>query len=490
MPHVVVVGGGIAGAATAWYLSRAAQTDDDGNGLAGTGLDHNRLDVTVLEGSSRLGGKLQSVELAGATVDTGAEAILNRRPEGVELAREVGLGSLIRHPAATTASLWSRDTLRQIPAGTVMGIPGDLAALELSGVLSASGLTRAAQEPEQAGDPLDDDVAVGAYARARFGPEVVDRLIEPLLGGVYAGRADLLSLRATIPALVPFLREHPSLVRAVARAKAAAPASGAPVFAGLDGGVAQLVPATLAASGARVRTNATVRELRHAVRGSGWELVVGPTARPELVDADAVVLACPARPAGRLLATVAPTAARELAGLEYASMATVALAFPARAVAGSRSYLGPGSGFLVPPTEPRLIKAATFSSAKWPWLTERAQGLVIVRCSIGRLGEVGELQRDDADLVGGAVADLRAATGISEEPVEAHVARWGGGLPQYVVGHQERVARIRTDVARHPGLAVAGAAYDGIGIPACIAGARTAATHVLASVRRPGRMTA
>jgi protoporphyrinogen/coproporphyrinogen III oxidase len=485
MPHVVVVGGGIAGAATAWYLRQAAREDLP------------ELLVTVVEGGSRVGGKLRSADLAGTTVDTGAEAILNRRPEGVDLARAVGLGDLIRHPATTAANLWSRGALRPIPAGTVMGIPGDLAALELSGVLSTSGLARVAQEPDIPGAPTEGDVAVGAYAAARLGREAVDRLVEPLLGGVYAGRADQLSLQATVPALVPYLREDPSLVRAAARAKAAAPNSDAPVFAGLDGGVAALVPKTLAASGARVRTDAMVRELRR-LAGSDrpeaplWQLVVGPTARPEIVDANGVVLACPARPASRLLADVAPAAARELGAIEYASTATVALAFPAGAVRGTPAdpASGSGSGFLVPPTEPTVIKAATFASAKWPWLVERAPDLVVVRCSVGRIGEEADLHRDDDELVAAAVADLRAATGISAAPVDALVARWGGGLPQYAVGHRERVGRIRADVAAHPGLALAGAAYDGIGIPACVAGARAAATQVLDTMRCPGRMTA
>ncbi len=486
MPHVVVIGGGVAGAAAAWYLRQ-------GGGDA--------LDITVLEGSPRLGGKLRTVELAGASVDAGAEAILNRRPEGVELARAVGLGDRIRHPQTTSASLWSRHSLRPVPAGTVMGVPADLDALAESGLLSAEGLERVRREPEIPGPTLDGDTAIGAYAAQRLGQELVDRLIEPLLGGVYAGHADQLSLRATVPALVPYLREDPSLLRAAARAKAAAPASQVPVFAGIDGGVGSLVPAVMAASGARVLTNSMVRELRRTSTGTGtgtgtdigtgprWQLVVGPTRDPVLVEADAVVVACPARPASRLLVDVAPSAARELAGIEYASMATLAFAFPVDAI-GEGPVSLPGSGFLVPPLERRLIKAATFSSAKWGWLAERAPDVVVVRCSVGRLGEVADLQLDDSDLTSGALADLRAATGIEAPPVDVHVERWGGGLPQYAVDHQSRVERIRADVARLPGLAVAGAAYDGIGIPACVASARAAATQVLAAPAGPGRMTA
>ena len=286
MRHVVVVGGGVAGTAAAWFLRRAAGPDE--------------LDITVLESSPRLGGKLRTVELAGVPVDTGAEAILNRRPEGVDLARAVGLGDLVRYPETSSAGLWSRGALRPIPAGTVTGVPADLGALEASGLLSGEGLASVAREPDLAGPGLDDDVAIGRYAADRLGHELVDRLIEPLLGGVYAGHADQLSLRATVPALVPYLRDDPSLVRAARRVKAAsaAAASDVPVFAGLDGGVGGLVPAVARASGAAVRTGATVRALRRTP--TGWQLVIGPTPAPEVVDVDAVVLACPARPAGDL----------------------------------------------------------------------------------------------------------------------------------------------------------------------------------------------
>ena len=469
MRQVVVVGGGIAGVSAAWFLTRAGRTD---------------IEVTVLEGAPSLGGKLRTVELAGVPVDTGAEAMLNRRPEAVELAREVGLAEAIRYPATTSAAVWSRAAIRPLPSGTVMGIPAERALVEPSGVLSGEALARIATEPELPGSGLDDDVSIGGYATQRLGREIVDRLIEPLLGGVYAGHADDLSLQATVPQLMPYLREDPSLVHAAGRARAAAPGSDAPVFAGLDGGIGQLVPAVARASGARIRTDTTVRELRRTT--TGWELVTGPTRAPELLRADAVVLACPARPTGRLLASVAPSVAADLAGIEYASMATIALAFPADVFPGPLA----GSGFLVPPVEGRVIKAATYSSQKWGWLAERAAETVIVRCSIGRHREEADLQRDDGELVQAAHADLAAAVGVSGPPIAAHVQRWGGALPQYAVGHRDRVARIRAGVAAQPGLALAGAAYDGLGIPACVASARQAATQVLAALPTPGTMTA
>jgi oxygen-dependent protoporphyrinogen oxidase len=222
-----------------------------------------------------------------------------------------------------------------------------------------------------------------------------------------------------------------------------------------------------------VRTRATVREL--ARKPAGWHLTVGSAAQPERIDADAVILALPARPASRLLSHVAEadTAAAALAEIEYASMAIVTLAYPVSAFPGPLT----GSGYLVPAVDGHPVKAVTFSTVKWPHL---GGDLHVVRCSIGRIGEEAVLQRDDADLAALAAGDLAAATGVTGTPVASRVTRWGGGLPQYAVGHLDRVDRIRAAVAAQPGLAICGAAYDGIGIPACIASARLAADHVVA----------
>ncbi|MFZ0047312.1 MAG: protoporphyrinogen oxidase, partial [Streptosporangiaceae bacterium] len=244
-------------------------------------------------------------------------------------------------------------------------------------------------------------------------------------------------------------------------------------FTTLAGGLGTLPPALAAASGAVVRTRAMVREL--ARTPTGWRLTVGSAHAPETIDADAVILAVPGTPASRLLAGVAPPAAAALAGIKYASMAVITLAYPAAAFPQPVT----GSGFLVPPADGRAVKAVTFSTVKWPHLRRQEQDLQIVRCSVGRLGEHAVLQRDDTELAALAAADLAAATGVAGGPVDARVSRWGGGLPQYSVGHLDRVASIRAGIAAEPGLAVCGAAYDGVGIPACIATARLAANQVL-----------
>jgi oxygen-dependent protoporphyrinogen oxidase len=461
-PSVAVVGAGIAGLAAAAAVRRAAPD----------------IDLVVLEAASTVGGKLARATVGGVTVDVGAEAMLNRRPEAVTLARASGLTDRIVHPATITANLWTRGRLRPMPR-TMMGVPTDARALADSGVISRPGLARVALEPVLPPTHLDgQDVSVGWLVEERFGREVVDRLVEPLLGGVYAGHARELSARAAVPQVVALLEQDRSMMRAAAAASAST--SDVPVFAGLVGGVGQLPEAVVRAFGIDVRTGATVRELAHAGEG-GWNLVVGSTRDAEIVHADAVIVATPARATARLLAHVVPNAALELAHVEYASMAIVTMAFRARDFPATE-----GSGFLVPPVDGRTVKAATFSFAKWDWVREAADDLLVMRCSIGRHREEAVLQRADEELVQTALEDLADAIGVSVRPVDWHVQRWGGALPQYAVGHVDRVRDVRASVAAVPGLAVCGAAYDGLGIPACIASAEAAATQVLAGLPTRG----
>jgi len=441
----VVVGGGIAGLVAA-------------RGLAATGRD-----VLLLEGSPQVGGKLRSAEVAGLTVDVGAEAMLARRPEGLALAEEVG--AQVVHPTRATSAVWSRGALRPMPR-SLMGVPFDLDQLATSGVLSPEGLARASTETDT---PVTaDDVSVGDLVAARLGDELVDRLVEPLLGGVYAGHARDLSAAAAVPQLLAMARRGSLLEQA-----AAVPTSVAPVFAALPGGMGRLPALVVAGGGFEVRTSATVRALRRTP--SGWALTVGPTTTAETIEADAVVVATPATPAARLLGQVLPDAAAELGAVEAASVAVVTLAFRARDVPDA---LLDRSGFLVPPVERRAIKASTFSFAKWAWVRELDPDVVVLRTSLGRHREEATLQAGDDDLVRVSLADLAAMAGIAARPVDTHVQRWGGALPQYAVGHLERVARIRAALAGQPGLGVCGAAYDGVGIPAVIGSARRAVASV------------
>jgi protoporphyrinogen/coproporphyrinogen III oxidase len=459
--HVVVVGGGIAGLAAARELL-VARPD---------------VQVTVLEGASEVGGKLRVGEIAGIPVDLGAESMLNRRPEGTDLARSVGLGEHLVHPRVSGAGVWTRGAVRPLPP-TLMGIPANLGVAADSGILSRFGVARAQLERGMPRLDLTEDVGIGRLVARRLGPQVRDRLVEPLLGGVYAGRSDEISTHAAMPQLVGAVSEEGSLL-AAARATTAggagftqSSAPTTPVFAGISGGVGRLplaVATDVIARGGEIVRGAVVRELQRTERG--WRIVHGPTIAPTRVDADAVIIALPAAPASRLLDEVCHAASGELGRIDYASMAIITVAVDARSVDVDLA----GSGFLVPPIDGRLIKAATYSSRKWAWLQGET---VVLRCSVGRHREEADLQRDDTELVEDALLDIRDATGLHAPLLDAVVTRWGGALPQYAVGHVERVGRIRAAVQQVPGLEVCGAAYDGVGIPAVVASGRAAATRV------------
>jgi oxygen-dependent protoporphyrinogen oxidase len=244
-----------------------------------------------------------------------------------------------------------------------------------------------------------------------------------------------------------------------------------PVFMGIRGGVGTLplaVADSVRARGGEIVTGAPVTELRREVSG-GWRVVAGD----RVLHADAVIVAAPAPAAARLLRAEAPEAATELDTVEYASMALVTLAYRRADTA-----LPAGSGFLVPPVDGRTIKAATFASQKWGWIADENPDVVVLRTSVGRHGETRILERDDAGLVDVSRTDLKAATGLDATPLDTRVTRWTDGLPQYPVGHHARVARIREHVAKVPGLALCGAQYDGVGIPACIASAYAAVDQI------------
>lgn len=450
--RIVVVGAGIAGLAAAHFATKAI----DG------------AEVLVLEGSPRIGGKLALGQVGGHTVDLGAESILARRPEGTALIEAIGVRDDLVHPASVPAALWTRGQIRPLPP-TVQGIPSDLDALAASGIITGPVESCSLPVPDQ-------DVAVADFVRERVGDEVLDRLVEPLLGGVYAGRAADLSLNAAAPALASL---GDDLLAGAAAARASTADHG-PVFAGLVGGVGRLPG--LVAEGIEVRTSAPVRAIRR--ERDQWIVSTGPVGDVVEEHADAVVVAAPAAPAARLLASVAPEAAFDLGGIDYASMAIVTAALPAD------GFVEPlaSSGFLVPPIDTTYIKAATYSSVKWPWLAEQiGPETVIVRCSVGRGGESALLRARDADVAALALADVRQATGFEGEPIDVHVQRWGGALPQYEVGHLERVAAIEHAIADVPALELCGAAYKGVGIPAVIASAEQAVARLN---RAPGTMDA
>jgi oxygen-dependent protoporphyrinogen oxidase len=447
--HLVVVGGGISGLAAAWEATR-------------TGWD-----VTVLEASDRVGGKISTTPFAGRMVDEGADTFLRRVPDALDLCSEIGLVDLTE-PTTGSASIWSEGALHPIPAGTVLGVPVDVAPLAASRLVSDRSLALVEAEVDRRGAAVEGDVALGPYLRDHFGDEVVDRLVSPLVGGIYAGTIDDMSLDASTPQLADGAHRDASLRRALAARDAP---SGGSVFAAPRSGMSTLterLAEALRDAGADVRVSAPVERLEPS--GAGWAVSVGRE-----VSADAVVVAVPPEPAAALLHPVRPSAADAIGAIDTASVVLVTLAYAIDDLPGALI----GSGFLVPRTERALrITAVSWFTSKWAALS-RDDGIAILRVSLGHAADPGAIDLSDEDVLATVSRDLERTMGIGAAPVESRISRWRDGFPQFAVGHLERVASVESDLAgTTPSLALAGAMMRGVGIPACIRQGRAAVRRV------------
>lgn len=466
-PNVVaVVGGGVTGLVAARRLA----------------LHGSR--VVLLEHSDRLGGQIRTLHIAGRHVDVGAEALHLAAPAASALVAELGLSDRIVGARAGTSWLWTPRGRRPLPAGVGPAGPTRLRPVLSSGVMTLAGLARAALEPVMArfrtrlAPDVGEDMSVGSFVTRRFGRQVTDRFVDPLLGGLHAGDVNRLSLRACAPSLVPAATAGRSLVLkrpAPQAAPAPTASSPPPMFGSWAGGLATLVDHLLDGVDVDVRLGAKVTRLRR--RGSGYEIEVGGA---DVVDVDAVVLAIPSSAAAGLLRPLAQAAARTLSQQQSATIATVVLGFPRHLVVDRPALAG--NGILVPSGTGTLLKAVTHLSTKWPHLDD--PDTYLLRLSAGRDGSDVLAGLDDAELVERLRADLRVFTGIDAEPTVVHVERWPAGLPQLHVGHVERMRAIRDELAVHaPGVALAGASYDGIGLASCLTSADAAATTVLTTLR-------
>lgn len=445
--RIAVVGGGISGLVAAYRL-RVLLGDS--------------AEIIVADSRDRFGGVLRTSEIAGEPVDLGAEAFVGRRPEVPELLSELGIADQLVHPAGLRPLIWSDGRVHPLPERTLMGIP--TAAASVEGLVDAATLEWIATEPDR---PFTwrpgADIDVHSLVAERFGEQTVARSVDPLLGGVYAGTARSVGVRAALPTLAVALdRGAACLTDAVAAALP--PPSGAPVFGALRDGYGALLDALAAQTAAVTVGDTAVTGLRRI--SGGW--AVDP-----LGEFDAVVLATPAPVTARLLADIAPAAARAAAGIELSSSALVALELP------KDTALPPNSGVLVATGEPLRAKAFTLSSRKWTHLAARDTALV--RASFGRFGDDAVLGLSDAELIDAATADLATVTGAPIAARSAVVQRWPGGLAQYAPGHTERVAEIESALAGFDDLSVTGAYLHGVGVPACVAAATRAATRIAAA---------
>lgn len=457
--RVVVVGAGIAGLSCAFDL-----------------VTHDpSLEVLVLEADSRAGGKIHTTPFAGFAVDEAADAFLARVPWAHELCAELDLASELTSPASNRAYLYSYGSLRRIPADNVLGVPLDLDALAASGIVSDRAVLRAREDLERTTDTVTvrlaengQDESIGALIRRRLGDEINDRVVDPLIGGIYAGSTDQLSLESTAPIFADAATQDGSLIRALRRTRVApVGANTTPVFYSHPRGVGHIIDELHRRLGARVHLSTAASEI---VRdGAGYRVLTAQS----VVPADAVVIATPTYAAAELLAPIAPTAAALCSGIDYSSVVLIALAVARQTI----DHPLDGSGFLVPKCEDRFITACSWSSSKWAHLASDRQA--ILRVSTGHIDNQQPLSLDDDTLVSSALHDLHEMMGTFGEPEQLRISRWPRSFPQYRPGHRARVSAIHDALLAHaPRVVVAGAAYGGIGIPATIHQARESAERV------------
>ncbi|MGZ8614797.1 MAG: protoporphyrinogen oxidase [Actinomycetota bacterium] len=442
----MIVGGGVSGLTVAYRLVQADPS----------------IGVAVLEAGARVGGKLSSVAVGDLVLPAGADSFLARKPWAVELCKELGIE--LETPGASGAYLWTDTGLVPLIKDAPFGIPGDVGDLFRWPGLSAAGKRRAAQDLVRKSRKGDDDESLGSLLRRRFGDEATDLAVGPLLAGLHAGDVDRLSVRATFPDLVAWERAQGSLFRgSQATSKLARRSQLGPMFARPRGGVQLLTDELATRLADLVRSDAMVTSVE-----TGKVSLDGG----ETIEADAVVLATPAHEASRLLTVAAPAVAADLAGITYASTGVVLMLYPE----DTQSGLPDGTGFVVPRGKAPMT-AATWLSSKWP--SEAFGTRAVVRCYVGAVGEEDILDADDADIVEACARHLAAVVRLPDMPEYATIVRWPASMPQYDVGHLERVARIRESLP--PGIVVVGQAYDGVGVPDCVRAANEAAEHLIAA---------
>ena len=465
--RVAVVGAGISGLAAAFEIQRAG------------------IEAVVLEAGDRPGGKIDGAPVGCLTVDVGADGFVARDPAAAELCRRLGLGPDLVEPASSGAFVWVDGCLRPLPDRSVLGLPWTAGAVKGAGIVSDDGADALARGLAHDAEPLPGDASVGEALRPRVGDEVFERLIDPLLGGINAGSADEMSIEACAPPLYEAARRGgplgPALRQVAARqGRDRDPEAPAPVFWSVRGGVTRMVDALAAELGDAVRLSTPVRSVGPAAGRGGrrWSLATsdGP------LDADGVILACPAWESARLLEPLVPDAAGILGEIEYSDVVLAAFVLQDDCLARPLD----GSGFLVPRDQGLLTTACSWASAKWRHYDY--EGLAVLRVSAGRTDDRRWLDLSADELVSALASEL-AATGMvspadaAQGRFEARITPWPRSLPQYRPGHLQRVAAVDAALAGEtPGLATVGAALRGVGLPACIRGAREAATAVAGAV--------
>ncbi len=474
---IVIVGGGISGLATAFSLQEKATQ-------AGVPIR-----CTVLEADPSWGGKIVTHRIGDLVTEAGPDSFLSQKQAGLDLCTKLGLADQLINTNDTgkKACVLHRGRLHDLPEGLLSFVPKQLGPFLQSGLLSWSGLVRMGFEfAVPPGSPRDDE-SLAEFLRRRFGVQAYERLLEPLMAGIYAGDAEQMSLRATFPRFFELEQQQGSIMHGMmATKKSVAPGSGGlsrrTMFVSLKNGLSDLVTALtsrLTQQGVELRGGARVNALRvrsHELGRWMYDLILQDGSA---LSAESVVLATPAYVSADLLRPLTPIAGGILDMIPYASTATIAMAFPRMLTSAIEGF-----GFIIPRTEQRHLIASTWTSLKWPHRAPSDQ--LLVRCYVGGVGREDILQREDQALVATVREELASICGIKVEPSYTEVNRWWKAMPQYTIGHLGRLEQLDAVVSRYPGLILTGAAYRGVGIPDCIRDGAEAAERVLQNLLGKG----
>jgi oxygen-dependent protoporphyrinogen oxidase len=458
MPEVVVIGGGISGLSTAYYLAQG--------GVAST----------IVESRPRLGGVIQTERVEDCTIEAGPDSFLSIKPAALELIRELGLADQVigSNDHLRVTYVRKRGRLVPLPDGLMMMVPTRILPLLTTPLLGWRTKLRMGLELLRAPKAKAGDESVAAFVEEHYGAEAVDYLAEPLLSGIYGGDPRSLSVTAVLPRFVELSNRYGSLTRGVLaeRAKAMQAHGGAPappLFRTLKGGLGQMVDAIVRSIDGKVNVRQARAETVERA-GAGFRIRAGGAWLP----ADRLVLACEAHSGAALLGAVDGRVAQLLAAVPYSSSMTVALGFDAADFARPPG----GFGFLVPRKERRRLVACTWVGTKF---AHRApEGKIVARCFLGGMEDAGVLEETDEAVLEAVLDELREIAGVTAQPRFWRIARWPRSMAQYAVGHPQRVAELEGRVAAIPGLYLAGNAYQGIGVPDCIRMGKAAAAAILA----------
>ena len=468
---VAVIGGGISGLSTAYALYEKA---------AAAGVP---IRCTVVDAAPSWGGKIVTHRVGDLVTEAGPDSFLSQKTAAIELCAKLGLTDQLINTNETSkrACVFSQGRLRELPEGLVVISPNQLGPFLRSGLLSWSGLARMGLDLAMPVKRSSNDESLASFFRRRMGRQAFERMLEPLMAGIYAGDAEQMSVQATFPRFVELEQQYGSVIRGMMTARKSGPSatSAGPkrtMFVSLKNGLSDLVDALvrrLTEQGVTLRGGSVVDALRVRSHQPGrwmYDVILNDGSA---LSVDSLVVATPAYVSAELVRPLTPIAGGLLDMIPYASTATIAMAYPRAAVAGAAE----GFGFVVPRAEGRDLIAATWTSLKWPHRAPADQ--LLVRCYVGGVGREAILQLDDRALVARVREELASMCGVTAEPNYVEVNRWIKAMPQYTLGHLDRLNQIETALSRYGGLVLTGAGYRGVGIPDCIRDGAVAADRVV-----------